>query len=137
MIPSVVCVGRRTPMLAESWTTCDSIRFHVLFPPGRWPIADVSQIAICQVVADACRHAGWNPFEIPHRNAGVYVGHTTGGKLGGELTYATCVAESAEYLRELAVFRQLGEKTGAVLKEIVRRLRAGTAVPNAPKATRC
>jgi acyl transferase domain-containing protein len=88
------------------------------------PHADVAQTAICQVVSDACRHAGWNPFDLPHRRAGVYIGHTTGGRLSGELTYATCAAEAAQYLRELEVFRQsAGQRAGEILNEIVQRLR--------------
>jgi acyl transferase domain-containing protein len=37
---------------------------------------DIAHVTLCQVVMDACRHASFDPMALPHRNTGVYVGHT-------------------------------------------------------------
>ena len=56
---------------------------------------DIAHVTLCQVVMDACRHARLDPLALPHRNTGVYVGHTRASGLAGEMTYATYVAQTA------------------------------------------
>ncbi|MCR4415343.1 MAG: hypothetical protein NUV77_23265, partial [Thermoguttaceae bacterium] len=93
-------------------------------PTGLLPEADIVQLAICQVAAEACRHAGMNPFDLPLRNVGVYIGHTLAGELAGDLVYSACVAEAAQLLRQLKHFDQLvGGKADEVIAEVVQRIR--------------
>jgi len=88
--------------------------------------ADIGQLTICRVAAEACRHAGLDPFDLPSRNAGVYLGHTVGGRLSSDLVYATCVQETAEYLREIEAFREaVGERADEVIDELVSKVRHG------------
>ncbi|HBO43286.1 MAG TPA: hypothetical protein DD670_05015, partial [Planctomycetaceae bacterium] len=88
------------------------------------PSAEVGHRELCQVAADACRHAGMNPFDLPQRNVGVYVGHNLGGPVAGDLIYATRVEQTAQYLRELDRFRQVAAGTErAIVDEVVRRVR--------------
>ncbi len=93
--------------------------------PGRsLAAADLGQWTICGVAAEACRHAGMNPFDLPLRNVGVYVGHTLGGRLAADLAYATCIEEAAQYLRELPAFQGLaGDRADAIIAEVVQTIR--------------
>ena len=93
-------------------------------PPRILPSAEVGHREICQVAADACRHAGMNPFDLPLRNVGVYVGHNLGGPVAGELIYATQVQQTAQYLREIERFRRAtGDHEDAAVEEVVRCVR--------------
>ena len=95
--------------------------------PGAAPIlasAEIGHLTICQVAAEACRHAGMNPFDLPLRNVGVYVGHNLGGPVAGELIYGVMVEETAQYLREIDEFgRMCGDQTDAVIAEVIARVR--------------
>ena len=67
-----------------------------------------------------------NPFDLPLRNVGVYVGHNLGGPVTGELIYGTMVEETAQYLGEIEGFRRVcGQQTDAVIAEVVARVRDG------------
>ena len=68
---------------------------------------DIVHLLMCEVAAAACRHAGWDPFHLPTRNMGVYVGHAQGSNLGGDYTYATCIEEAAQFLYEVDDFQSL------------------------------
>ena len=48
-------------------------------PPNAEQIYDRVPLTLCASVADACRNAGWDPFNFPIRNAGVYFGTTRPG----------------------------------------------------------
>lgn len=82
---------------------------------------DNAHLLMCGVAADALRHAGFDPFAIPDalRNTGVYIGHAQGSELGCDYTYATCVGEAAEFLRDVPDFQQL---PAAEQDEIIRGL---------------
>lgn len=81
-------------------------------------------LALCEVAADACRHAGMDPFNLPTRNVGVYVGHTPPNALSGNLLFARRVGETAQYLREVAGFDELtGGQQEAVIAEIIEEVR--------------
>ncbi len=82
----------------------DAVRCPV--PKHTLPEAEIGHQTICQVAAEACRHAGLNPFDLPLRNAGVYVGHNLGGPVAGDLIYSTHVETTAQYLREVEEFCQ-------------------------------
>lgn len=119
--------------LSKTYTTLGGILQYPAFDATRCPVpvrsfpsAEVGHLTICQVAAEACRHAGMNPFELPLRRAGVYVGHNLGGPLLGQLSYGTLVEQTAQYLRELDGFRRVaGGAEEAFLEELVRRIRSG------------
>ncbi|NIL97509.1 MAG: acyltransferase domain-containing protein, partial [Planctomycetales bacterium] len=87
--------------------------------------SDMTHLLMCEVAAAACRHAGMDPFHLSLRNTGVYIGHAQGSHLAGDYTYATCVAEGAEFLREVDDFQTLSvDQQQAVIKELVDRVRS-------------
>ncbi len=93
-------------------------------PARRLPSAEVGHQTICQVAAAACRHAHLNPFDLPLRNVGVYVGHNLGGPVAGEMNYAVRVGESARYLLELPSFREaVGGDAEGFVQNLVDRIR--------------
>src|SRR5262249_54559086 len=55
---------------------------------------DVAHLTLCEVAAAACRHAGYDPSELPCENTGVYIGHAAASDVGSELTYTTHIAET-------------------------------------------
>ncbi|HUG89226.1 MAG TPA: polyketide synthase, partial [Planctomycetaceae bacterium] len=94
-------------------------------------------LKLCEVAATACRHAGYDPFALPTRRVGVYVGHTPPSALSGEVTFARQVAHTTEYLREIpGIDKLLAGRTGEVIGEIVRSYR-DEYPPGSPELTRC
>jgi len=86
---------------------------------------DIAHLLMCEVAAEAFRHAGLDPFRLPERNVGVFVGHAQGSGLSGDYIYGTCVEEAAEFLREIEEFRQLpSDQQQAVIDELVATIRA-------------
>ena len=95
-------------------------------------VSDAGHLAIFQVAADACRNAGLNPFNLPQRNVGVYLGHTVGGQIGPDLSVASCIEQTIQYLREIDDFKHLaGHQADAIIKEIVETTR-GSLPTRAP-----
>ncbi len=87
--------------------------------------ADPCHLLMCEVAADACRHAGLDPFHLPLTNTGVFIGHAQGSGLAGDYTYATCIEEAAQFLRESEEFGTLPpEEQKAVMQEIVTAVRS-------------
>ena len=85
---------------------------------------DIVHLLMCEVAAAACRHAGWDPFNLPLRNVGVFVGHAQGSNLGGEYTYATCVEEAAQFLYEVDDFQKLPpDQQKVVIDQLVAEIR--------------
>ena len=80
---------------------------------------DVTHWLMCQVAAEAMRHAGMDPLNLPIRRAGVYVGHTIGSERNGDLDYVANIPEVAGLLREVVPFQQLSP---AEQRRITRRL---------------
>ena len=83
-----------------------------------------AHITLCNVAASACRDAGLDPYALPNRNVGVYVGHTPPTAHIGQVVYARMIAQTAEYLREIRDLDQLppGE-TDAIIRGIVHSVR--------------
>jgi acyl transferase domain-containing protein len=72
------------------------------------------------------RHAGFDPFNVPLRNTGVYIGHAQGSTLGGDQTYATIIEEAAQFLRETPQFQKLAPQTQeSVIRDLIARVRSG------------
>ncbi len=87
--------------------------------------ADLCHLLMCEVAADACRHAGLDPFRLPLENTGVFIGHAQGSGLAGDYTYATCVEEAAQFLHESEEFRALpSDEQQAVVAELVAAVRS-------------
>ena len=93
--------------------------------PEEWLAThDVAHLTLCEVAASACRDARYDPLSLPYSNTGVYVGHAAASGLGGRMNYATTVAETAEYLREVGAFASLPpSRADAVIRDVVDRIR--------------
>jgi len=85
----------------------------------------VVHLALCEVAAQACRHAGMDPFGISDRDVGVYVGHTPPGGLSGRLLFTRQIAQTAQYLREIEGFNDLvGGEIDDFIQEIIDSVRS-------------
>jgi acyl transferase domain-containing protein/NAD(P)-dependent dehydrogenase (short-subunit alcohol dehydrogenase family) len=96
---------------------------------------DIAHLLMCEVAAAAFRHAGLDPFHLPLRNTGVFIGHAQGSGLSGDYTYATCIEEAAQFLREVDDFQGLPPaEQQAVIDELVATVRRQLPrrTPNAP-----
>lgn len=77
-----------------------------------------------QVAKDACAHAGYRPEQIAGRPWAVYVGHSAGSSLGGQLAIATLAEQIADLLQDLPDFAALSpDLQRRVLSEFVESLR--------------
>jgi len=81
--------------------------------------ADVAHLTLCEVAAAACRHAGLDPFDLPLRNTGVFVGHTAASPLAAQVAYRTNVAEMAQLLREV---EPIGSLPTAEQEDLIREI---------------
>jgi len=62
----------------------------------------------CDVALEAALHAGFDPFDMPCRRAGVFVGHTRASGLAGEIACHSQIEQVADLVRELPAVRELG-----------------------------
>ena len=79
-----------TPEEAQQWDEC-----HLNF---------------CEVAARACQHAGYDPRNLSNRKVGVYVGHSGGSTVGGELAYRTLVEDYLKLLDDLPEWQAEGDQ---------------------------
>ncbi len=91
------CRGKR----GKTYSKLGAIVSSRDFDRGSCPIptelernVDLAHLLTCQVAAEACRHAGLDPFNLLLRNTGVYIGHAQGSDLSGEYIYGTCIEEA-------------------------------------------
>ena len=82
-------------------------------PPGQWLLTkeqsedcDAAHLELCDVAATAFSQAGFDPLTMSGSRAGVYVGHTRGTGLSGDVMYGTMLADAASWLHEVEEFRQ-------------------------------
>ncbi len=115
----------------RSYSSVGGVAQEQQFPQTDCPVSQSvidqshsAHITLCTVAASACRDAGLNPYALPTRNVGVYVGHTPPSAHIGQVVYARMIAQTAEYLREIRDLDQLppGE-TDAIIREIVHSVR--------------
>ncbi len=94
-------------------------------PPQLERGVDNVHLLMCQAAAAACRHAGLDPFNMPLRNTGVYIGHAQGSNLAGDLIYGTCIQEAAQFLRKVSGFQQLpAADQESIIRELVDTVRS-------------
>jgi len=55
----------------------------------------------CDVVLEAAENAGFDPFDMPCRNAGVFVGHTRSSGLSGDIACHSQIEQVADFLRDV------------------------------------
>ena len=85
---------------------------------------DIAHLLMCDVAASALRHAGLDPFNLPLRNTGVYIGHAQGSSLSGDYTYGTSIEEAAQFLHEVGEFQKLPPaEQEAVIQELIATIR--------------
>jgi acyl transferase domain-containing protein/NAD(P)-dependent dehydrogenase (short-subunit alcohol dehydrogenase family) len=68
---------------------------------------DVAHLIMLEVALNACRDAGWDPFDLPSRNAGVYIGHARTSPLPAEIALSTYVEDCAGDLSRVPAFERL------------------------------
>jgi len=96
--------------------------------PGLARKTDITHRIMCQVAADAFRHAGLDPCDLPQRNTGVYVGHTIGSGFAGDAYHALGIEESLECLREPGVLDELDSiEKQSLIEELAARVRSETS----------
>jgi len=61
----------------------------------------------CDVALEAAAHAGFDPFDMPCTNAGVFVGHTRSSGLAGDIACHSQIEHVADLLRELPAVEAL------------------------------
>jgi acyl transferase domain-containing protein/NAD(P)-dependent dehydrogenase (short-subunit alcohol dehydrogenase family) len=62
---------------------------------------DECHLTLCETVASACKQAGWDPRNLPIRKTGVFVGHSGGSTLGGELAFRTLAPEFVQLMEQV------------------------------------
>ncbi len=85
---------------------------------------DPCHLNFCEVAAQACRHAGFDPRNLPLRNVGVYVGHSGGSTLGGEIAYRKLTEVYVKLLEELPEWSSSVDGPQQLRKELLERLQA-------------
>ena len=77
------------------------------------------------MAAAACRDAGWNPRALPLRNGAVFVGHSGGSTLGGELAYRILAPEYVDLLARVPGLAEAVGGTESLQAELLKRIQAG------------
>ena len=101
------------------------------FDRSRCPISDElfnsvdnTHLLMTGVAAEALRHAGLDPFDLPLRNTGVFIGHAQGSSHLGELTYRAYLEDAVSLLSETAGFDELSPADQAEVKrDLAARIR--------------
>lgn len=86
--------------------------------------SDPSHLNMLEVAAAALRDARMDPFSLPTRNIGVYIGHSRGSALAGDLIYTTRVEEFAQTIKRLEPFDDFtAARRDDVASSLVKRVR--------------
>ena len=62
---------------------------------------DPAHLTTCEVASDSFRDAGLDPFDLPTKNVGVYIGHAGGTNRAGDIVFAIYAEQVANYLAKL------------------------------------
>ncbi len=68
---------------------------------------DPCHLILCEVASNAFAHAGYDFRNLPHRRTGVYIGHSGGSTMGGELAYRTLLTDYVDLLEDLPSWQSL------------------------------
>lgn len=100
-------------------------RRHIsaLLNPGELANADICHQILCDVALESCLHAGFRLQDFPFANTGVYVGHSGGSSLGGELAFASLAEEALDYLYEVPAIASNRSQAASIARAVVQRLR--------------
>lgn len=117
--------------LAKTYTTIGGLTSDRTFDSAACPLpedviaqSDRAHLNFFEVAAQTCRHAGLDPYGLPSRQVGVYVGHTRGTVASGELALSTMVGHTARYLNEIEGFAELvSGDANTVVDQIVQGIR--------------
>ncbi|MEX0679047.1 MAG: SDR family NAD(P)-dependent oxidoreductase [Pirellulales bacterium] len=128
-------------ILGKSYSKLGAIVPNRLFEHGRCPVPDElvrkgdnAHLVMCQVAAAALENAGLDPFNLPLRNVGVYIGHAQGSSLAGDRVYGGGIREAAQFLKEVPQFAAMTpERQQAAIAELIARVRHG--LPPVPDET--
>ena len=102
---------------------------------------DIAHLTICDVAAQALRHAKMDPLGLKGQNVGVYVGGTGGSSRAADLVFSAMIEETTAYLREVPEFKtaisQSGKDfAGSVVRNVVETVKSryadrfGDGTPN-------
>jgi acyl transferase domain-containing protein/NAD(P)-dependent dehydrogenase (short-subunit alcohol dehydrogenase family)/acyl carrier protein len=69
--------------------------------------ADPCHQILCETAGRALRHAGYDPFQLPAADVGIYVGHSGGSPAAGETAFGTNIEEILGRLHRSTTFRTL------------------------------
>jgi acyl transferase domain-containing protein len=115
----------------KTYTTLGGIVATPQFDPKLCPepeAYDTAHLIMLDVAASACRDAGWDPFALPSRNAGVYIGHARTGPLPAETVLSTHVEDCVGCLDRTPAFVRLPDSVRqSIREEMVRRVRSRKA----------
>jgi acyl transferase domain-containing protein len=83
---------------------------------------DAAHLELCEVAAEAFHHAGIDPLAVPQQRAGVYVGHTRGTGVSGDLMYGAMLDDTAAWLGEVEGFADAagGDADGTIAGVVAR-----------------
>jgi acyl transferase domain-containing protein/acyl carrier protein/NAD(P)-dependent dehydrogenase (short-subunit alcohol dehydrogenase family) len=102
------------------------------FDRARCPIPDKlahsvdnTHLLMTGVAADALRHAGLDPFNLPIRNTAIFIGHAQGSSRLGEVIYREYLDEAISLLEQVDGWREMPAADKAKLRqELIQRLRS-------------
>jgi len=96
---------------------------------------DNTHLLMTEVAAEAFRHAGYDPFQLPNRNVSVFIGHAQGSSRLGELTFQTYLEDAIALLEQTPGFQELPAETRqAAERELLAELH--NQLPPGPDSTR-
>ncbi len=96
---------------------------------------DNTHLLMTEVAAEAFRHAGYDPFQLPNRNVSVFIGHAQGSSRLGELTFQTYLEDAVALLEQTPGFQDLpAEMRQAAERELLAEL--NQQLPPGPSSTR-
>jgi acyl transferase domain-containing protein/NAD(P)-dependent dehydrogenase (short-subunit alcohol dehydrogenase family)/acyl carrier protein len=87
--------------------------------------SDLVHLRMLEVCVGALRDSGLDPFQMPTARSGVYIGHSGGSCLAGDMAFGSYAAEVAHLLRDEEAFGRwpaaLRDRAAAELQQTIRR----------------
>ena len=117
-------VGKSYSSLAGLMPPADPITDYFHLSPSDIAVADPAHLQLVPVAADAFRMAGLDPRTLTGQSAGVYVGHTRGSDINGNISYESNLGRTVPWLNEIPEFSQSIRDSKAANHQLLQRLRA-------------